>query len=281
VTVVELWRGERAAAVVLTSWQDRLVLGWTGSDLHLNVASSPDGRVFGDKRRLKPRSYVRVSDGDDWRTIPLRPAVAGAGGLLHVAWTAPNGKLNLTPVDGAPGRAESPAMVHRQRSASAPALAASGRDDLVLAWTGTDRHVNLLTLAGPRTGAPVWLRDARTDASPAVCRHGDAMVVAWTGGDRRINLMTVSAGGPAQPLRLEQARSPAGPALCSHRGRLVLAWAGGDRRVNLLTVAGDQVGSHIRLDEAKTVAAPAVCSHDGAVVVAWVGTDRRVNVVRP
>jgi hypothetical protein len=46
-----------SAACAVTSWQDQVYVAWTGSDLHLNLASSPDGRALAGKRRLAYRTY--------------------------------------------------------------------------------------------------------------------------------------------------------------------------------------------------------------------------------
>jgi hypothetical protein len=58
----------------------------------------------------------------------------------------------------------------------------------VLAWTGSDRHLNLLTLRRGGAGGPLRL-DATSSCSPALCAHRDAVVLAWTGGDARPNLL--------------------------------------------------------------------------------------------
>ena len=57
----------------------------------------------------------------------------------------------------------------------------------MLAWTGTDRRVNLLTVGGQREGQPVRL-EAKTSASPALCSKGGDLALAWAGSDARLNL---------------------------------------------------------------------------------------------
>ena len=43
------------AGCALASWNGQLCLAWTGTDLRLNVASSPDGRGLAGKQRINQR----------------------------------------------------------------------------------------------------------------------------------------------------------------------------------------------------------------------------------
>jgi hypothetical protein len=69
----------------------------------------------------------------------------------------------------------------------APALG-SHQGSLVLAWTGSDHRVNILTGAEEPHGPPVRLDEARTAHAPALCSHQGGLIVAWSGTDRRLNL---------------------------------------------------------------------------------------------
>lgn len=65
------------------------------------------------------------------------------------------------------------------KAVAAPALC-SRRGNLILAFTGTDRHVNILDLtAGPAT-APRRLEQARTDTGPRLCSHRGNLILAFT-----------------------------------------------------------------------------------------------------
>jgi hypothetical protein len=239
--------GEKsAAACAVTSWQDRLYLAWTGTDLHINVASSVDGRVIMGKRRLAQVSYKRVTksspganQSSTTETVALAPALAGSGERLSLAWTGTGGALGVLAAE--PPEYAGP-VTFKERSGESPALAATEVGGLAVAWTGTDRRVNLLTMAAgspavPRTGdAKSRFGEAKSDSAPAVCHHEGHPVVAWTGSDRRVNVITAAGYGPGAPLRLDEARSYGAPALCSHQGRLILAWTGSDRRINLAYV---------------------------------------------
>jgi hypothetical protein len=86
-------------------------------------------------------------------------------------------------------------IVLAQRSYSSPAVSASGHGAPVLAWTGTDRSVNLLTVTGNRSNPPIRLEEARSWLAPAVCSHRGNLAVAWTGTDMHLNLGFLSTAG--------------------------------------------------------------------------------------
>jgi hypothetical protein len=240
--------GEKsAAACAATTWRDQLYLAWTGTDMHINVASSVDGLGIMGKQRLAQVSYKRVTksssgpnESSTTETVALAPALAGSGSRLWLAWTGSDGALNVL---GAEHPDYPRPVTFKERTAESPSLMTTEPGNLTVAWTGTDRHVNLLTVAEdppgpslPMGGVKSRFDEAKSDNAPAVCRHQGRSVIAWTGTDRRINLLTAAEYGPGAPVRLEEARSYGAPALCSHQGRLILAWTGSDRRINLAFV---------------------------------------------
>jgi hypothetical protein len=282
------------APCAVTTWRDQLYLAWTGTDMHINVASSADGQQIAGKQRLAEKSYKRVTENSPHanqpgtnqssttKTVALAPALAGSGTRLWLAWTGSDRVLNVLdaeqPLHSGP-------VTFRERSPESPSLTPAGLGKLAVVWTGTDRHVNLLTVADGPAGAPPRLAgaksrfdQAKSGHAPAVCGHQGGLALAWTGTDRRINVLIVAEDGPATPVRLEEARSDSAPALCSHQGGLVLAWTGTDRRINVLIAAEDGPSTPVRLDEARSYSAPALCSHQGRLVLAWTGTDRRINL---
>ncbi len=232
-----------SAAVALASWHDQLHIAWTGTDMHVNLASSPDGREITGKQWLTYRSYKQetTSTGDSTTTrdVPLAPAIAVSGEVLYLAWTGRGAALNLLAMEQS---AAAEPVTLKERSGNGPSLATASSGSLMLAWTGTDRHLNLLDLAADSSGPPMPLAGAKT--------------------------------------RLEQARSGSAPALCSYQGGLVLAWTGSDRHINILPGAQSPYGAPVRLEEARSGGAPALCSHRGDLIVAWSGTDHHLNLAR-
>ena len=141
-TTVLRERSHTACAV--TSLGDRLLLAWAGTSGYVNTLSSRDARTFGDKATLPFRAWAKRSE--NWG--PRAPAVAGLGDDFHLAWTSDNGNL-LHHVLGTED------IVNLgERTGHAPALTAWG-DEIVLAWRGTDRHLNLIRGHQGRW-APPW-----------------------------------------------------------------------------------------------------------------------------
>jgi hypothetical protein len=69
-------------------------------------------------------------------------------------------------------------------------------EQLDLAWTGRDGHINILT--GPESphGAPVRLEEAGSKrGTPALCSHQGSLVLAWGGNDGHLNLARLNNWG--------------------------------------------------------------------------------------
>jgi hypothetical protein len=84
---------EKWGAVAVTSWGDRLYLAGTGSDWHVNVAYSPDGREIMGKQWLAQRSYGFISPRES--EPELANSLAGSGDHLCLAWTGSDHHINL------------------------------------------------------------------------------------------------------------------------------------------------------------------------------------------
>jgi hypothetical protein len=201
-------------------------LGWTGSDGALNV-SAADPTGYSADTRLGERTTHAPS-----------LTLAGGGGLT-LSWTGTDNHVNVAGVvRGAPGIA--PRLTPQKdrleaaRSGHAPAICHHD-GALALAWTGSDRRVNILAGADAPDPArpPVRLDQARSYWAPAICSHDGALALAWTGSDRRVNVLADASNPACTPVRLDRARTNHAPALCSHHDELVLAWTGTDRRLNL------------------------------------------------
>jgi hypothetical protein len=179
---------ENSSAFTVISWHDQLCLAWTGTDLHVNLASSPDGREIMGKQRLAHRSYdyVRIGWGARAGTLLLAPSLAGSGDQLYLAWKPGADRYIwiLTDPEDPHGAL---AQLEKVRSHLGPALC-SHQGSLVLAWTAGDRRIHILT--GPENphGAPVRLEEARSGFGPALCSHQGSLILAWSGTGRYLNL---------------------------------------------------------------------------------------------
>ena len=125
----------------------------------------------------------------------MAPALAGSGAPLCLSWAGSDGALNVL---GAEHPDYPRPVTFKERTAESPSLTTTEPGGLAVAWTGTDRHVNLLTMAADPSGAPLRVGgaksrfdEARSDDAPAVCSHEGRLILAWTGSDRRINLVSV------------------------------------------------------------------------------------------
>jgi hypothetical protein len=262
----------------VSSWRDQLYLAWTGTDNHLNLASSADGRTITGKQRLAETSLYAIYIG--WvATAPLSPALAVSGGRLWLAWQN-GGSLYVRDAEqhGRPHRVASGA------AAGSPSLTATGPDGLAVTYrTGTlRRRAHLLTMAEDTPGGPPRTvdktpPDVAVSGAPAVCEHEGRLILAWRGTDRHIYLLTMTADRPGAPTRLEETHSYSAPALCSHQDRLALAWTGSKSHIYLLTMTADGPGAPMQLEARSSgLGTPALCSHQGRLILAWTGADSRI-----
>jgi hypothetical protein len=140
------------AGCALAVWRDQLHVAWTGRDYRLNLGASADGRTLAHRRRLDDKAYRQTRDSSDsLRTVPLAPALAAVGDRLTVALCGHRGEV-------------------------------------VVAWAGSDRVVNLVRLTGSGPTAPVRLPEAKTVVRPELVVFRDELVLGWTGSDDRLNL---------------------------------------------------------------------------------------------
>ena len=219
---------------------------WTGLDGYLRVAYALPGA---DLSRAAPfalypaRPLPAVSDNG--------PAIACPHPGIFIAWRGTgDGRLNIAhledrgPSGNYAGVVMGGAVATHDQTAHAPALAAAG-EDLYVAWTGTDRRINIARVHY-RPGAPtqfgglvdkVTLTDT-SDAGPALAWYGDRLVLAWRGaGNTTLNIGATQPGGLAlagsTTLR-EQSHNA--PALAVAGDAPIVGWTGTDRHLNIASV---------------------------------------------
>jgi hypothetical protein len=82
-----------------------------------------------------------------------------------------------------------------QRTAGSPAIAPLG-SEVILAWTGSDSHLNVATSLGLGFGEPNRL-GYTSRVSPALSTSESTVALAWTGTDLHLNLAVgQAADGP-------------------------------------------------------------------------------------
>jgi len=76
-------------------------------------------------------------------------------------------------------------------SVTGPAILSHG-GRLWVAWTGTDRHLNLMSSPDGVTFDYKVVLDERSSGQPALGEHNGRLVIAWTGGGNKLNLATLA-----------------------------------------------------------------------------------------
>ncbi|MDP9350150.1 MAG: hypothetical protein M3P51_01195 [Chloroflexota bacterium] len=176
----------------------------------------------------------------------------------------------------------------------APALASFEDVALVLAWTGTDRRLNVARSPDGRSFlGKITLDETSLDGPALTCGSG-LTYRAWT-GTRYPNHLNILSSPDLQDFRniasTPEVRfggrvtldntSPYGPALAFGNGRVYVAWAspGASRTLNVAS-SGDGVHftGEVELEE-EAGGAPELAFMDGNLYVTWCGTDRSLNIM--
>jgi hypothetical protein len=228
------------------------LLAWTGINTHLNVATvwlraSAENSAGAAITSLKaPPLDEKSASG---------PALACWKSRPFLAWNGNGDKyLNLVPIilrtrtgNDFPTVEIGPKTTFDQRTPYSPALA-EHRDHLWLAWTGSDRHLNVARIttrlsSGVATASELseaFTSSETSDAGPALCSIRDRLFLAWKGaGNDDLNLMYSNDGGTTfrGKVLLGEA-SPFTPSLAVNPARaqdyqLLMAWTGTDGRLNI------------------------------------------------
>jgi len=280
----EVFDEDSWSAIAAASSGDRLYLAWAARDAEIRLASTPDGFTFSTPEHLPFRSEGKVDDlslksrwGGHGHLAPMRPGLAATahGVDLAVATYDRRGRIRL--LRFTPGGAWQE-IGTSQRTAQATALAAVG-NELVLAWTGSDVHLNLATTCGPRVNDALRLEHTSL-LGPALSGCGTTVALAWTGTDLHVNLALGDADGRLRShWRLDET-SYEGPAVCALGATTAIAWTGTDDHLNVAVVDGDgDVRSQLRLDERSNYE-PGLVRHGGSLFLVWTGLRSHIGVAQ-
>ena len=190
-----------------------------------------------------------------------------------------------------------------ETSQVSPAVASWDRR-LQIAWTGRDRHLNVMSSSdGGRSGekqrlsytsyqrfsnaaGSIGTTTIAVKMPPSLTATPNGLHIAWTGSDTHLRVSRLPTALDEVPLDHTLAETSSEPLSVAALGaELVLAWTSHRRyadilvsAVNLLvTKAGRFVGP-VQLP-ATSRYRPAVCTIGSEIVLAWTATDRRINVV--
>jgi hypothetical protein len=160
---------------------NKLYLGWTGTDTRLNTLLSTDGKNFGGKQTLSETSFQS-------------PALIAFAGKLRLGWTGTDQRLNIAMVDGC-GK-----VTLNETSAVGPAFAVAG-NRLILGWTGTNGHLNWNSSSdGATFPAQSKVTSSETSSqAPALLAEPQANVlIYWTGTNAQLNFMVAEGAAVAK-----------------------------------------------------------------------------------
>jgi hypothetical protein len=188
----------------LDSGEDRLAIGWTGTDLfrRLNVASTVDGVHFFDKVTLNETSYLQYSIGKYLVRISMAPALASYGGYLWIAWTGSDPQHHLNTMVSTDGVHFGEKATLSDTSLSGPALAheyvptSPLPDRLFIGWTGVgNRRLNYMSTpsTGNNFGGKVTLNETGYNGIALYSPRDGDLQIGWAGTDPRhhLNLLDV------------------------------------------------------------------------------------------
>jgi streptogramin lyase len=258
-----------SGAPALATFNNLLALAWTGTDSHLNVETSANGKSFGNKVTLGETSIGS-------------PGLAAGNGRAFLAWTGTDSDHHLNVLTSVDLRNFFNKVTLGERSNHGTALA-FGNDRLFLAWTGTDSHLNVLTsLNGVNFFNKVTLGETSNNR-PSLAFLNGKLYLLWTGTDRRLNILESTNGvNFGNKVTLDET-SDHEPNLTFHEGRFYLSWTGRDSNSKLNVRLGPNINSlgyKQTLDES-SVAATSLVPFLGEVNLGWTGTDsdHHLNVV--
>ncbi|MGH7272493.1 MAG: hypothetical protein ACREJ3_18855, partial [Polyangiaceae bacterium] len=158
---------------------------------------------------------------------------------------------------------------------------------LVLAWTGTDNHINLeFSQDGSGWTNKQVCGFAQSDYAPSLATLDGRLVVAFTGTDNHLNVFSTDGGDCNDPAHLLSANtlgetSAHGPSLATFGGDLYLGWTGqgaGAPNVAKLAGFGASEAQHFVLDGNSSDDGTVLLGVPERLVLAYRGSgDQHVN----
>ncbi|MGH7268940.1 MAG: hypothetical protein ACREJ3_00800, partial [Polyangiaceae bacterium] len=154
-------------------------------------------------------------------------------------------------------------------------------NQLVLAYTGNDHQLNLLTSDDGQTfGNPQVCGFARSNDAPSLTTFGGRLVVAFTGTDNQLNVFSTDGGDCNDPThRLSDnvlgETSAFRPAIAAFGGDLYLGWTGqGAQNINVAKLAnfGASEAQHFVLTSQSSDDGPDLLGVSQRLILAYRGS---------
>ena len=243
-------------------------IGWTGiGNNQLNLASSTDGRTFGNK-------YTSGETSCD------APALCVHNKTMYIAWTGANSLLNVAVVNvqGSTVTGFSNKVTLSETSMQSPALASlNGR--LYIGWRGIGNNfVNAMSSADGRTFTTKYTSNETSNDAPALCAHNGRLFIGWpgSGSNLQLNIAPVNHSGAnvtgfGNKVTLGET-STKRPALASFDGKLFMAWRGTNSDLNLMASADNgRTFVDKYTSQESSLLSPALTPSDRLLLYSWAG----------
>lgn len=166
------------------------------------------------------------------------------------------------------------------------------QDNLFIAWTGEDDHINIANINFQGTGQS-FLENKVTlnftsNSSPALVTHQGQLLLSHTGEDDHIYvaIMDVDPNGNVTVQKNNQLgfTSNYSPALASNKAHIILAFTGKDNHIYVVEVFTSPNGTinistnYKQLNE-ESEASPTIEFHVNRLFLAWRGNDEYLNIM--
>ncbi|HEX7772438.1 MAG TPA: hypothetical protein VF435_08440 [Pyrinomonadaceae bacterium] len=233
-------------------------LAYTGNG-NLNVLSLPSGPLA---TLNQPSNHA--------------PAVAFFKGLVYLAWTGTDGRLNVISYDGTNWANQ---ITLGQHSNNGPALIASN-NLLSLVWTGTNGNLNLIFSSdGKQWQNQVTLSQTSGVAPASALGAFQDQAIAWIDGNGAPNAVCgMGIAGAAQGVTFS-GTSKQGPGLAFYQSLLYIAWTDGTSgKINVSSSADGISGANPVVLNQISTNAPALASSSSGMTLAATGTDNQLSV---
>lgn len=265
-------------APCLAVFNNEIYIAWTGTNKHLNIASSPDGKNFGAAHTLSEKSDAA-------------PSLAVFNERLYIAWRGTDIDHHLNVASSLDGQNFGMANVLHQKTISSPSLVVFN-DQLYIAWSGTKiftHHLNVASsLDGSDFGPANTLRE-KSYKGPSLTVFKNKLYIGWVGTDKHFSLNVAestngSSFGPANTLPDKYGGDKCEVFLGTISNNTNLAIGFATRRYShpaLLSGINESSLDKFRFSQQhKTYnrTNPTWVNFNGHMYIAWTGTNKKLNV---
>ncbi|KNY25574.1 hypothetical protein [Pseudobacteroides cellulosolvens] len=271
-------------------YNGKMYIAWAGTDNpkyphYVNFMSSTNGgKTFGLHGVLP------------WAETRSKPSLAQANGKFFIAYTELDGAISITWNDDTYMNFSYKYTIPDEYAlqGTSPSIASSG-NTLFLAWTGTDKRLNTLSMDVSQCNKRIFSVYSKTtlyeysNYGPSISFGAATLCLAWTDYNKRINVMTknvnYSTWTNKNVLNEYAKRSPT----CKFKYRLIssgnfqLCWTGTDNCLNSVVSLDGLSYTGKKTSDQTSYYAPSVWpliysnNSNYSAYYVWTGTDSQLN----